>query len=129
METADYYADLVIHNYIYKGPTVERTVRRNLKKHGNYRDMISQLKKHSRVLIENCGYGELPLLLSLVYKNMSVVATESDTDKLELAANCASVPSNLQYVGFVDEEIGGFDCVVRVKSAEGHIETVSREVN
>jgi len=116
VETADYYSDLVLHNYIYKGPSIERAVRRNLKIHDNYRDIISQLKNYSIVLIENCGYGELPLLLSLVHKNMSVVATESDSDKLELAANCASVSSNLRYVAFVnDEEMETFDCVICVK--------------
>jgi 1-acyl-sn-glycerol-3-phosphate acyltransferase len=111
VETADYYSDLVRHNYIYKGPSVERTVRRNLKKHNNYQKVILQLKGKNRVLIENCGYGELPLLLSLVYKEMNIVATDSDTDKLELAANCTWVKENLKYVEKVnrDEE---FDAVV-----------------
>jgi len=115
VETPDYYSDLTLHNYIYKGPTVERTVRRNLKKYGNYRDIISQMKNYNRILIKNCGYGELPLLMSLVNKNTSFVATESDTDKLELAANCASVPANLQYVAFVNEEEMGFDAIVDVR--------------
>ena len=104
VETADYYADLVIHNYIYKGPSVERTVRRNLKNHNNYRDIISQLKNRNRVLIKNCGFGELPLLLSLVYKNMSVVATDENADKLELASNCTWVKENLKYVETVVQD-------------------------
>ena len=97
IETADYYADVVLHNYIYKGAAVEREVRRNLKKHQNYKEIIAQLKDKNRVLIVNCGYGELPLLLSLVYKNMKIVATETDPDKLELAANCTWVKENLIY--------------------------------
>ncbi|MCL2041321.1 MAG: 1-acyl-sn-glycerol-3-phosphate acyltransferase [Bacteroidales bacterium] len=113
IETADYYSDLVLHNYIYKGPSVERAVRRNLKKNSNYKEIISQLKGKSRVLIENCGYGELPLLLSLVYKNMNVVATDTDADKLELAANCTWVKGNLKYVERVDGE-EEFDAVVVV---------------
>jgi len=123
VETADYYSDLTIHNYIYKGPMVERAVKRNLKKHGNYRNIISQLKTHSSVLIENCGYGEFPLLLSLVYKNMNIIATEKDTDKLELATNCTSVPSNLQYVPILnDKDMGNFDCVVDMKGGGGQME-------
>jgi 1-acyl-sn-glycerol-3-phosphate acyltransferase len=111
VETADYYADLTLHNYIYKGPSVERAVHRNLKKHNNYRDIISQLKKHNRILIVNCGYGEFPLLLSLVHKNMKIVATDKDTDKLELAANCAWVKENLSYLENVDAD-EKFDAVV-----------------
>jgi 1-acyl-sn-glycerol-3-phosphate acyltransferase len=113
VETADYYSDLVLHNYIYKGPSIERAVRRNLKKHQNYQDIISQLKNKNRVLIVNCGYGELPLLLSLVHKDLSIVATDTDIDKLELAANCTWVKEHLKYVETVcqDEK---FDAVVLV---------------
>ena len=117
VETADYYSDLVLHNYIYKGPTVERTVRRNLKKYGNYRDIISQLKNHNSVLIVNCGYGELPLLLSLVHKDMRIIATDNDTDKLELAANCTWAKENLQYVEQVNQN-EKFDAVVLVNPTE-----------
>jgi hypothetical protein len=117
VETADYYSDLVLHNYIYKGPLIERTVRRNLKKFGNYRDIISQLKNYNRVLIENCGYGELPLLLSLVHKNISIVATDSDNDKLALAANCAWVKENLSYIEQISKD-EKFDAVVLINPTE-----------
>ena len=113
IETADYYSDLALHNYIYKGPSVERAVRRNLKKHKNYQEVIAQLKDKNRVLIVNCGYGELPLLLSLVYKNMNIVATDSDPDKLELAANCAWVKEHLKYTETVGQD-ELFDAVVLV---------------
>jgi chemotaxis methyl-accepting protein methylase len=96
---------------------VERAVRRNLKKHRNYQEVISQLKGKNRVLIENCGYGELPLLLSLVYKEMNIVATDSDTDKLELAANCTWVKENLKYVEEVNRD-EKFDVVILVNSTE-----------
>jgi len=117
VETAHYYSDLVQHNYIYKGPSVERTVRRNLKKHNNYQEIISQLRDKNRVLIVNCGYGELPLLLSLVHKNINIVATETDTDKLELAANCTWVKENLKYIEAVNRE-EEFDAVVLVEPSE-----------
>ena len=110
VETADYYANLTLHNYIYKGPSVERTVRRNLKKYNNYRNIISQLKNHHHILIENCGYGEFPLLLSLVHQNLTIVATDNDADKLELAANCTWVKENLRYAENVPSE--QFDAVI-----------------
>ncbi|MCL2246534.1 MAG: 1-acyl-sn-glycerol-3-phosphate acyltransferase, partial [Lentimicrobiaceae bacterium] len=122
VETADYYADLVKHNYIYKGPSVERTVRRNLKKHHNYRMLIDSLASKNRVLIKNCGYGEFPLLLSLVYKKMEITAIERDPDLLALAANCGSVPAHLRYASCIDdEEIAQYDAVVRIDPAEQQI--------
>ncbi len=113
VETADYYSDLVKHNYIYKGPSVERIVRANLKKHGNYQEIINQLNCYKNILVINSGYGEFPLLLSLVYKTSKIVAIENDKDKLDLAANCAWVKENLQYA----EEINGnetFDAIVLI---------------
>ncbi|MDR2972780.1 MAG: 1-acyl-sn-glycerol-3-phosphate acyltransferase [Bacteroidales bacterium] len=116
VETPNYYSDLVIHNYIYKGISVERIVRRNLKKYHNYCELIYKLSHLKRVLILNCGYGELPLLLSLVNKNIEIMAVESDPDKLELAANCTSVPSYLHYALTIeDKEIESFDAVVNLK--------------
>jgi 1-acyl-sn-glycerol-3-phosphate acyltransferase len=104
VETPDYYADLVYHNYIYKGPTVERTVRANLKKYQNFRQIISESANCKRVLVQNCGYGEFPLLLALVNKQIQVTATDPDEDRLALAANCASVPANLHYVSQLAEK-------------------------
>jgi len=125
VETADYYTDLVIHNYIYKGASVERAVRRNLKKHHNYRELIENLLDKHKVLIINCGYGELSLLLALVHKEIEVTAVENNPDFLELAANCNSVPSNLNYEPSCnEEEISRYDAVVLLKPAESLIKKI-----
>ena len=61
-------------------------------------------------------------------ENMNIVATENDTDKLELAANCAWVKENLKYVLVVsDEEMEGFDVGVRVKDDEIQVEIAGGE--
>jgi len=125
IETADYYADLVIHNYIYKGASVERSVRRNMKKHKNYKEIIDKLDNSHNVLILNCGLGEFPLLLSLVNKKTIIVAIEKEQDYLDLAANCASVPANLSYATHFDfEEIDTFDSVVLMKSEDDLIKKI-----
>jgi len=128
IETPDYYSELVIHNYIYKGPTVERLVRTNLKKHGNYRELIGKLSSYSRVLIMNCGYGELPLLLSLVHKQMEITATDNEQDYLDLAANCNSVPANLHYVSRVNNfDLEKYDSVVLIKPTEKQAKKINKK--
>ena len=97
IETPDYYADLVLKNYIYKGAAVEREVRRNLKQHNNYAAEIAAMPTEGEAVIPNIGYGEYALLLSLVKKNLRITALEPDPDRLALAANCVSVPANLQF--------------------------------
>jgi 1-acyl-sn-glycerol-3-phosphate acyltransferase len=97
IETPEYFKDLVYHNYIYKGPVIERRAKENLKKHENYNTIISRLPDQGNLLIINCGQGELPLLCSLVKKNLNITAVEADTDLLSIAENCVSVPENLFY--------------------------------
>jgi 1-acyl-sn-glycerol-3-phosphate acyltransferase len=97
LETPDYYADLVKHNYIYKGTVVEREVRRNLRQNKNYIAEIQSQPCEGEVVIQNSGYGEYPLLLSLVRKNLRVTVIEPDEDKRLLASNCSSVPPNLVF--------------------------------
>ncbi len=98
VENADYYADLVLHNYIYKGPAIERTVRKNLKQNQNYSALINSTPNEGNYTINDTeGYGEAALLLALVKKNLEVNCFLPDSDHLELASNCASVPSNLHF--------------------------------
>jgi hypothetical protein len=47
--------------------------------------------------VKNCGYGELALLLALVYKNAIITASEQDGERLAVAAHCAAIPNNLHY--------------------------------
>jgi 1-acyl-sn-glycerol-3-phosphate acyltransferase len=97
-ETAGYYSDLVLHNYIYKGPTIERAIRKSLRKQQHFAELIARFPDEGRALIINSGYGEFTLLLALVKKRLQVVGVEPDADLRNLAANCASVPPNLQYI-------------------------------
>ena len=130
IETPDYFSDLVLKNYIYKGPSVERIVRKNLKNNNNYKELMGKLAGSKRVLIMNCGYGELPLLFSLVHKNIEIVATDNNQDALDLAENCMSVPSNLHYESSVDfTEIDQFDAVVLIKPAEEMIKMICNNNN
>lgn len=98
VENTDYYTDKVLHNYIYKGPVIERTVRKNLKQNQNYSALINSTPNEGNYTINDTeGYGEAALLLALVKKNLEVTCFLPDSDHLELASNCASVPSNLHF--------------------------------
>ena len=97
-ENADYYADLVLHNYIYKGPAIERTVRKNLKQNKNYTVLINSIPNEGKYTINDTeGYGESALLLALVRRNLEVKCILPDSDHFELASNCSSIPSNLHF--------------------------------
>jgi len=112
IETADYWADKVYHNYVYKGIDVEWSVRRNLRKYKNYKTQIEALKDAKKIKILNCGYGEFPLLTSFVLKHADIYALESDEDKFSLAKNCNSIPHNLHYIEDSEAFDIEYDCVI-----------------
>ena len=103
IETADYWENMVKHNYIYKGFGVERKVRKNLQKQNNYKDEIEMLKDARKVKIVNCGYGEFPLLASLFLKDVDIYAFENDKEKFSIAQNCIGVSKHLHYVENVED--------------------------
>jgi 1-acyl-sn-glycerol-3-phosphate acyltransferase len=112
IETADFWANKVIHNYVYKGIDIEWNVRKNLRKNKNFTALIETLVGARKIKIINCGYGEFPLLASLVLKNADIYAFENDAEKFSLAKNCIGVPANLHYVEDTDSFEVECDCII-----------------
>lgn len=98
VETPEYFKQLVIYNYIYKGNNAEITCRRKLKNINSWTKMINELPDNGKILVKRCGQGEFSLLIALVKKQLQIFATDDDADNLALAKNCVSVPENLCYV-------------------------------
>ena len=59
------------------------------------------------------------MLLALVHKQMEITAVENDPDKLDLAANCNSIPSNLHYASSIDDgDTDLYDAVVLINPTD-----------
>lgn len=97
VETPDYFADKVLKNYIYKGRSIARTTRKELREHNNFAHIIEQLPDEGNILVTNCRQGTLPLMIALVKNRLQVTATDPNGDLLDIARHCGSVPSNLHY--------------------------------
>lgn len=98
IETADYFADEVINNYLYKGKEIEKRVITALKKHDNYKTEIAMIPPKCNVLLTNCGIGAASLLAALVCKDTIINALIEEEEYYFTALNCASVPNNLHYI-------------------------------
>ncbi len=94
-QNTDFYRQLVLHNYLYKGSEIANTVKKNLNGNLEYIDTFEGSTKH----IDNCGYGEIALMFALVHPETEVRASDPDPDKILVAKNCVSVPPNLKYIG------------------------------
>ena len=97
LENTEYVLPFVRYKYIYKGPEVERTSRRNLKKIKAQASTIDAVEAKT-MKICNSGYGELAWTLALVHRDAQVYAVETDEDKYLLASYCSHIPENLHFV-------------------------------
>lgn len=103
IETSDYFKDRVFHNYIYKGPSVERQAVKTLR-HESANEVISVLPDKGNALFVNSDFGTLALLAALVKKQLTIDAFEEDNEKRILSENCISKPSNLTYLNSLQGE-------------------------
>jgi 1-acyl-sn-glycerol-3-phosphate acyltransferase len=99
IETAAYFGSFVLRSYLYKGASVERSVRRELKVTGCYAQWIDAHTGAGATLVVNNGNGVFAFLFALVHRHVRVVAVDGDDDKVALARGCTGIPCNLTIVG------------------------------
>ena len=113
-ETLSYLSDLVYHNYIYKGKSVENGC---LGKMGNLfwlGDALDQVPQGGRLLYKHCGNGEFALMSALYRRDLDITAYDPDPDCIDLATHCAAVPGNLHYTNVLPAE-GDFQNIIDEK--------------
>jgi len=100
----DYYSnpkhlnDIIIRNFIYKGPIVEWYTRIKLSiEKKNYRMYNDMIPKEARILDIGCGYGYLSMMLGMLSSGRMITAVDYDEEKIEVARHCMSKPSNVHF--------------------------------
>lgn len=78
------YARLVYERYLYKGLHIQRTVKRNMKRNGNFAATVDRDYEGEEIVVAQCGYGEEALLMALAHPDKTVTATDSDPEKLDI---------------------------------------------
>jgi uncharacterized protein len=98
IETPNYFADRLYHNYFYKGADVTLIANVDLFKHNNFTDIIRQIPGSGNILVFGAGIGLLPIILSMVKQEIKIEAVENDEDKLALARNCSLNTKRITYL-------------------------------
>ncbi|MDR1602782.1 MAG: 1-acyl-sn-glycerol-3-phosphate acyltransferase [Tannerella sp.] len=95
LQDARYYKSFVLHNYFYKGASVERSVSAALKKTDCFARWIDAHHGNDSILVVNSGYGEFAFLFAMVHRQCRITAVDRDEDRTALARACAGLPPNL----------------------------------
>ncbi len=84
----NYFHELVLDRYRYKGVEVFSTVKKKLRQTNDYEEWMKAQDASQPVIIENAGYGEKVLLYALVHPEAQVIAVEEDAEKCDLMKYC-----------------------------------------
>ena len=85
LETPDYFKNLLIHQYLYKGPVLEWYMKVKLKLEKNYRFYNDIIPLKANVVDVGCGYGFLAHMLRLVSSDRKVIGVDYDEEKIAMA--------------------------------------------
>ncbi len=94
----DYHKDLLLRNYIYKGPVLEWYMKVKIKLEDNYRYFDQVLPKAGRITDIGCGYGFLSYMLAMISPDRKVLGLDYDDDKILVANSGISRPSNTEFI-------------------------------
>jgi 1-acyl-sn-glycerol-3-phosphate acyltransferase len=89
-EQHGYYRELLVYNYLYKGPVLEWYMRVKTAMEGNYQLFHELLPKEGEILDIGCGYGFMSYMLSFTGPGRRITAFDYDEDKVEVAAHSFS---------------------------------------
>ncbi|GAA4371111.1 MMPL family transporter [Hymenobacter saemangeumensis] len=87
IENPDYYRNLLVTNYLYKGPVLEWYMKVKLKLEKNYHLFDQLLPRRGHILDIGCGYGFMANMLALTSKERQVQALDYDYEKIMVAQN------------------------------------------
>ncbi len=97
-ETPDYFKNLIIKNYTYKGPVLEWYLKVKIRLEKNYRFFNKIIPRKCNIVDIGCGYGFLSYMLGLTSENRKITGIDYDKDKILIANNCTIKNKNIQFI-------------------------------
>jgi uncharacterized protein len=110
-ETPDFFKDLLIKNFIYKGPVLEWYLKIKYQLEEGYQ-LFHELVPHcGRVIDLGCGYGFITFALGLSSSKREVFGIDYDEEKIKVAQECPVMPKNIAFAqsDVVNAEYGRAD--------------------
>lgn len=97
IETPLFYKDKLIKRYIYKGPVLEWYVKIKLAIDNYYTQFNDLIPQKATITDIGCGYGMMPLMLSLLSKERHITGIDYDKEKISVAQNSSVNQKNISF--------------------------------
>ena len=87
-----YYANMLVQNYIYKGPVLEWYTRVKVALEDNYNVFDQLLPRQASIVDIGCGVGYIDYMLSfLSHGQREITGIDYDQEKIDIAKHCFSL--------------------------------------
>lgn len=93
-----YFYDLLVSNYIYKGPVEEWYIRIKVKMEGKYAFFHRLIPREATVTDIGCGFGPLSYMLMMLSDRRHVLGIDYDADKIAVANHNFSRNERIRFV-------------------------------
>lgn len=99
LEDVEYFIPYVRYKYALKGADIERRCNKTLKSISKNSDCVKKyITLDKKIIIPNCGQGEIAWIAALTYPEYEIEAYEADFDLYSIAVNTTCKPSNLHFI-------------------------------
>lgn len=114
LETPTFFKEILIKNFLYKGPVLEWYMRVKMKMERNYELLHELIPKRGRVYDLGCGYGMVSHALGMCSADREILSYDYDEEKIKVASSCAVVPNNVQFFhgDVMDVDIQKADAII-----------------
>jgi len=97
-ECPSYFKEQLIYNFLYKGPVLEWKLKLKLRLEKNYQLYHELAPAKGKMLDVGCGFGFMTYLLHFASKDREFTGIDLDEDKIEMANNCFSKDSKINFI-------------------------------
>lgn len=96
-ETPSYFREIMLKNYLYRGPILEWYFKIKTRLEGNYEIFHELVPRKADVVDLGCGYGFMTYALAFSSDERNITGFDYDGDKIDVANDCAAKPANISF--------------------------------
>lgn len=98
IQQPSYFRELLVYNYLYKGPVLEWYLKIKVRLEKNYQPIHELIPTKGKFLDIGCGYGFMPYMLHFASPEREITGIDYDEEKITVANHCVSKNEKTNFI-------------------------------